>query len=294
MDHKKFIGTGTAIVTPFRNDGSVDFQSLEKLIDYLISNQVNYLVVLGTTGESVTLNKDEKNAVVSFVIEKVENRVPVVVGCGGNNTQQVINNLRELNFEGIDAILSVSPYYNKPSQQGILKHYESIAAASPVPIILYNVPGRTGSNIAADTTIQLSKNKNIIGIKEASGDICQIMKIMRDKPDDFLVISGDDAMTLPIITLGGAGVISVTANALPLNFSEMVNNALNNNLEKARKQHYQMIDIMAAHFEEGNPAGIKASLANLNIIQNNLRLPLVPVSDRLYKRIESLVKDVKK
>ena len=293
MTLTKFTGTGVAIITPFRNDKSVDFKSLGKLIEHLIANGVNYLVVLGTTGESVTLSKDEKHAVVNFVIETVNKRIPVVVGMGGNNTQEVINTISTFSFDGIDAILSVAPYYNKPSQEGIYQHFKAIATASPKPVILYNVPGRTGSNISAETTVRLAKNvKNIIAIKEASGNFNQLMQIIQNKPKDFDVISGDDAITLPLISIGGAGVISVVANAYPAQFSAMVDIALKGDFKKAAELHYQLFEMIQALFEEGNPPGIKAVLKMMNICDNSVRLPLMPVSEKLYKKLEGLAKAI--
>ena len=294
MTQTKFTGTGVAIITPFRNDKSIDFKSLEKLIEYLITKGVNYLVVLGTTGESVTLSKDEKHAVVDFVIETVNKRVPVVVGMSGNNTQEVINIISTFSFEGIDAILSVAPYYNKPSQEGIYQHFKAIASASPKPVILYNVPSRTGSNISAETTVRLAKNvKNIVAIKEASGNFSQLMQIIQNKPKDFDVISGDDAITLPLISIGGAGVISVVANAYPAQFSTMVNFALKGDFKKASEIHYRLFEMILALFEEGNPPGIKALLKIMNICANSVRLPLMPVSEKLFNKLENLAKAIK-
>jgi 4-hydroxy-tetrahydrodipicolinate synthase len=266
MDHKKFAGTGVAIVTPFRNDGSVDFKSLGKLLDHLIKGGANYIVALGTTGESVTLSKDEKKAVINFVTDSAGGKIPVVVGIGGNNTEEVLDTIRHTDFSAIDAILSVSPYYNKPSQQGLYLHFKAIATASPVPVIIYNVPGRTGSNISAETTVKLATDcKSIIATKEASGNISQVMQIINCKPKAFQVISGDDALALPIIALGGTGVISVAANAYPREISEMINHALKGDFTKACAQHYKMLDIINAMFEEGNPAGVKAVLEILKI-----------------------------
>jgi len=294
MPEKKFTGTGVAITTPFRKDGSVDFKSLGAHVNYLINNGINYLVVLGTTGETPVLSKDEKNAVVSFVVELADKKVPVIVGIGGNHTQAVIDNINETDFTGIDAILSVSPYYNKPNQNGLLQHYKAIAEASPVPVIIYNVPGRTGSNISAETTIKLAKDfRQIIAIKEASGNLSQIMNIIKDKPVTFKVISGDDALTLPIIALGGMGVISVIANAFPAEISTMVKYALNGKMEEAKKIHYKFLPFIEAIFAEGSPSGVKAVLEILDISSNYLRLPLVPVSKDLYKKLEKMVKEVK-
>lgn len=289
---KQFKGTGVAIVTPFREDGSIDFKCLDKLVNHLIDGKVEYLVVLGTTGESVTLSKDEKNAVVNAVIDAAEGRVPIVLGVGGNSTQSVLNSISEQNFEGIDAILSVSPYYNKPPQRGIYEHYKMIAGASPVPVILYNVPGRTSSNITAETTLKLAHDfDNIIAVKEASGNLEQCMEIIKNKPKNFLVISGDDTLTLPIVASGGDGVISVTANSFPEDFSEMVRKAMKGKMKDARELHYKLLDIMKWHFVDGNPGGVKASLNALGICKERVRLPLVPVNDDVRKKIRELVKN---
>ncbi|MCK4662258.1 MAG: 4-hydroxy-tetrahydrodipicolinate synthase [Bacteroidales bacterium] len=292
MAKNKFIGTGVAIVTPFRKGGSIDFNAFKKHIEYLIKNNINYLVVLGTTGETATLSKDEQRAIIDFAIETVDKKIPIVMGIGGNNTQNIIDTIKNNDLNNIDAILSVAPYYNKPSQKGLYYHYKDIASASPVPVILYNVPGRTSVNINAETTLKLATEvDNIIAIKEASGNLSQIMKIIRDKPKDFLVISGDDALTLPMISLGGNGVISVTANAFPSQFSNMVNLALNGNYSEARKIHYQLIEIINTLFVDGNPSGIKAALNILDIIPNNLRLPLTTVSKATYIKLTKLIEE---
>lgn len=290
--HKKFIGTGVAIVTPFHKYGTVDFTSFGKIIEHVISGGVNYIVALGTTGESVTLTDDEKVAVIDFLIESVDNRVPVVVGMGGNNTQDVVNFIKSVSFEGIDAILSVSPYYNKPQQNGLYRHYENIATASPVPVILYNVPGRTSSNILPHTVLRLAQNvDNIIGIKEASGNLAQCMEIIKSRPDGFLVISGDDLLTLPMISLGGDGVISVVANAFPKQFTEMVNAALKGNYKTAREIHYDFVDLINSLFVDGNPAGIKAAMDILELCSNSLRLPLVKANKSVYNQIKVLIQE---
>jgi len=294
MAHKKFSGTGVAIVTPFRNDGSVDFKSLGKLLEHIIKNGVNYIVPLGTTGESVTLSKDEKKAVINFVTDTVNCRVPVVVGIGGSNTQEIVDSVSHFDFTNIDGLLSVSPYYNKPSQPGIYAHFKAIAEVSPVPVIIYNVPGRTGSNITADTTVKLaSEVKNIVAVKEASGNLAQVMQIIRDAPKDFQVISGDDLLTLPMMAMGAKGVISVIANSCPKQFSDMVSLALQGHFDKAAAIHYKLLDLMTALFEEGSPSGIKCALESIKITQHNVRLPLVPVSDGLKKRIEGLMGAIK-
>jgi 4-hydroxy-tetrahydrodipicolinate synthase len=290
MPHRKFKGTGVALVTPFHKDGSIDFKSLKKLVDRCIDQKVDYLVVLGTTGESVTLNKDEKRAVVDCVTEVADQKVPVVLGLGGNHTGEIVNSFEHYDFSNIDAILSVSPYYNKPSQRGIYMHYKTIAANSPVPVILYSVPGRTASAIEASTTLELaSEVKNIIGIKEASGNMERIMTIIKNRPKDFLVISGDDVLTLPILACGGEGVISVIANAYPRDFSDMVRNALDGNWDKARKLHYKLLEITQAIFVDGNPAGIKGLLSTMHICSEHLRLPLVSVNKATLNRFAEMI-----
>jgi len=290
----KFSGTGVAIVTPFRYDDSIDFTALRNLVEFQIQNKVEYLVVLGTTGESVTLTSDEKRAVVDTVLETVNGRMPVVVGIGGNNTQDIINKIKHFDFTGIDGILSVSPYYNKPNQSGLYEHYKAIAAASPVPVILYNIPGRTGMNICAETTLRLASDfKNIIAIKEASGNLSQIMEIIKGKPDHFEVISGDDLLALPIVALGGKGVISVVANAYPLQMSELVRLALAGKIEEARKIHYSLQHLINLLFVEGNPAGIKATLEIKKLTTAHVRLPLVKVSQNTYEKIGEQVKILK-
>lgn len=291
--YKKFYGTGVAIVTPFNEDKSIDYPALANLIEHLIKAKIEYIVLMGTTGESVTLNKNEKIELLNFTKEKINQRVPLVLGIGGNNTNDVKNNIKSTDFFSIDAILSVSPYYNKPSQKGIYEHYKIIAETSPVPIILYNVPSRTGKNIAAETTLKLSYDfKNIIAIKEASGDFSQIMEIIKNKPDDFIVISGDDLLTLPLIAIGAKGVISVVANAFPFEFSEMVRKALNNNFNEAKKIHYKFYNLINLLFAENNPGGIKAALNSLGIIKNELRLPLTSVSKELEEKISQACKEL--
>ncbi len=294
MPKTKFKGTGVAIVTPFRRDGSVDFSSMRKLIEHQIKGGVDYIVALGTTGESVTLSNDEKIAVINFVVDEVDGRIPVVMGVGGNNTQEVVNKLKEVcdGNIGIDGVLSVTPYYNKPGHEGLCLHYREVANACNLPVILYNVPGRTGVNMSAETTLKLAcEISNIAGIKEASGNFNQINRIIRDKPDGFLVISGDDPLTVPMISLGASGVISVSANTFPFEFSQMVRHALSHKFSKAQAIQNALLDIMDAHFIEGNPAGVKASLCLKGIVENNLRLPLNRVSDTTFKKIESLLED---
>ncbi len=282
----KFTGTGVAIITPFKNDYSVDFDALKKIVDNLINNGVNYLVVLGTTSEAATLTENEKTEVINFIKKINNNRLPIVLGMGGNNTHQLVETIKQTNFTGIDAILSVAPYYNKPNQKGIYKHYKKIAHNSPVPIILYNVPGRTSSKISADTCLQLAHDfKNIIAIKEASADFGEIMKIIKNKPDGFEVISGDDALTLPLISIGMKGVISVIANAFPRRMSNIVNFALNNETTKAKEIHYELLEMINFIFTEGNPAGIKNLLSQMDMCNDILRLPLTEISNDLSVKI---------
>lgn len=287
----KFKGTGVAIVTPFNKDNSVDYKSLNKLVDFIIKGGVEYIVVLGTTGESVTLSKEEKQSVVTHVIENVNKRVPIVLGLGGNNTQEILSAFKKSSdFNNIDAILSVSPYYNKPNQRGIYQHYKALADASPLPIILYNVPGRTASNMTADTTIKLATDfKNIIAVKEASGNLEQCMKIIKHKPKDFLVISGDDMLTLPMIAAGADGVISVVANAFPKDYSEMTRQILAGNVKEAQKLHYKLTDIIEQLFADGNPAGIKAVLEMMKICSPTVRLPLVNVNKATQNALKEMV-----
>jgi 4-hydroxy-tetrahydrodipicolinate synthase len=291
---KKLKGTGVALVTPFRKDGSIDFKGIEKLVEHCVENKVNFLVPLGTTGETATLNKNERTAVLDFVIETNNKRLPIMYGLGGNSTQEIINSIQETDFSGIDAILSVSPYYNKPSQKGIYQHYKMIAAVVPVPLVLYNVPGRTGSNMTAETSLSLAHEvKNIIGIKEASGNLEQMMQILKNRPQDFLVYSGDDALTIPSIAMGAEGVISVAANAFPKQVVEMGSLALKGNFEKARELHYQMMDLFTLLFLEGNPSGIKAALNIIGICSDSVRLPLTTISKANYNKMAALVNEFK-
>ena len=286
----KFKGTGVALVTPFRKEGEVDFNALQKLVEFQIENGVNYLVVQGTTGESVTLTDNEKVSVLEYIIDVTKNRVPIVLGVGGNNTSNVVQQIKKFNSYRIDAYLSVSPYYNKPSQAGIVAHYGQIAQATDKPIILYNVPGRTGSNMTAESTLTLANTyANIIAVKEASGNLEQIMGIIKNKPSDFLVISGDDALTLPHIACGGDGVISVVANAFPKRFSSMVDYALKGDLEKAKPLHYELFPIIQQLFADGNPGGIKYVLKLISIGEDHMRLPLVNINDEVAKKLYELV-----
>ena len=284
-----FTGTGVALVTPFRKQETIDFSKLESLINHILTDGADYIVALGTTSEAATMTETERHALQDFIVESVAGRCPVMLGLGGNNTLAVTDAIANTNFDGISGILSVAPYYNKPNQRGLAQHFKQIADASPVPVVIYNVPGRTGVNINADTTLQLAEEcPNIIGIKEASGNISQVMQILRCKPDRFAVISGDDALTYPMITLGATGVISVIANALPKEMSAMVRHALKGDTKKALPLHYRMLPLMNAIFEEGNPSGIKALLEIEGYIGNTLRMPLVKVSKGLYNKISSL------
>ncbi|MBU2650631.1 MAG: 4-hydroxy-tetrahydrodipicolinate synthase [Bacteroidetes bacterium] len=283
-------GTGVALITPFHNYGTIDFTSLGKIIEHVIENQVDFIVALGTTSEAATLSKDEKQAVMEYIIESVDGRVPIVMGIGGNNTQEITDNIKSQDFTGIAAVLSVTPYYNKPQQKGLYYHFKNITTACPVPIILYNVPGRTAANLTAETTLRLAfEFETIIGVKEASGNFQQIMEIIRDKPKEFVVYSGDDALTFPLLMLGAEGVISVVANAFPREFSFMVTNAIRGSKKKARAVHYALLDIMNAIFEDGNPSGIKAALDIMGMCGNNLRLPLVKVNKATYNKLQTLV-----
>ncbi|GIU70037.1 MAG: 4-hydroxy-tetrahydrodipicolinate synthase [Candidatus Woesearchaeota archaeon] len=282
-------GTGVALVTPFNAKHEVDYEALTRLVKHVTDGGVNYLVVMGTTGESVTLNKEEKKKIIAHVMSVNAGKLPIVLGIGGNNTSEILETIAHTDFTGITAILSVSPYYNKPTQEGIYQHYIKIADACPVPVILYNVPGRTSSNILPETTLRLSKHKNIIGIKEASGSVEQVMKIINKKTDDFMVISGDDALTLPFMAVGAVGVISVVANSNPKTFTEMVNHCLNADFIAAKKLHYELLEIIDLLFIEGNPGGVKAALKALGIMEDYVRLPLVNVSDATYNKLAVLM-----
>lgn len=286
----RFLGTGVAMITPFHADYTIDFNALEKTINHLIDGKVEYIVVLGTTAESATLTKEEKKKVFEFVSEKVNGRIPLVAGIGGNNTAEVVAEVSNFSIKGYEAILSVAPYYNKPIQEGFFQHYKAVAEASKLPIILYNVPGRTGSNMSAETSLRLAKEvKNIIGIKEASGNFDQFNEIAAHKPEGFDLISGDDPVTLPMIALGAVGVISVVANAFPLKFSEMVRTCLKNDFKGARKSHFDFLEFTRLCFAEGNPGGVKAAMKELGICEDYLRLPLVPVSSITKEKIKAQV-----
>jgi 4-hydroxy-tetrahydrodipicolinate synthase len=283
-------GTGVALVTPFQANQQVDFDALGKVIDFVIKGGVEYVVTLGTTGETPTLSKQEKIDIINYTYDKVAGRVPVVVGIGGNNTLELIEDLKTFPLDKAAAVLSASPYYNKPSQEGIFQHYKMLAAASPKPILLYNVPGRTGRNMSAATTLRLAEVANIVGIKEASGDMAQCMQILRDRPEDFLVVSGDDALTFPQIACGMDGVISVAANAFPQEFTNMARAALKADVVGAKKLNDLLIEAYELMFAENNPAGIKAFLTELGLIENVLRLPMTPASEGLHKQIKGYLK----
>lgn len=284
----KFFGTGVAMVTPFHADGQVDYDGLKNLINYLIDGGIEYLVSLGTTGESVTLSDEEKKKIFAFTAEVVNGRAGLVAGIGGNNTLDVVEQIKQFDTKGYDAILSSSPSYNKPTQEGIYQHYKALAAASTLPIILYNVPGRTGSNMSAETTVRLANDfKNIIGIKEASGNFDQFNQIMRDKPEGFLLISGDDPVALPMMALGAVGVISVIGNAVPRPLSDMIRICLTGDFKAAQAGHFSLIEFTRLMFSEGSPAGVKTALKQIGICGDTLRLPLVQVSDQTASKIIS-------
>ncbi|MBO4244027.1 MAG: 4-hydroxy-tetrahydrodipicolinate synthase [Bacteroidales bacterium] len=295
MQSELFNGTGVALITPFDNSGNIDYPSLQSLLDYIIDGGINFIAMQGTTGEPSTLTPQERQQLRKFVVEYVNNRVPIMYGIGGNNTAAIIDEIKNTDLKGIDAILSISPYYTKPNQRGIYEHFKAIAAASPLPIVLYNVPGRTARNVDAQTVVQLAKDcPNIIAVKEASGNMAQIMNIINNKPDSLALISGDDALTLPMYSLGATGVISVIANVLPKEFSTMVNLCAKGDFKAAAKIHFKLLDLMNALFEDGSPAGAKAALAHLGIIKENLRLPLVPVCESVRAKIITSITNARK
>lgn len=288
--HMNLRGMGVALITPFKADKSIDFPALAKLLEYIIQNKADYIVVLGTTAETATLTEEEKTLVKSFVVERVNRRVPLVLGVGGNNTQALVDYLKSNDLSDFSAILSVVPYYNKPSQEGIYQHYKAIAEASPLPVILYNVPGRTGVNMTAETTLRLARKfDNIIAIKEASGNIVQMDDIIKNKPENFMVISGDDGITFPLITLGAVGVISVIGNAFPREFSKMVRLALEGDFQNALLIHHRFTELFSLLFVDGNPAGVKCLLNAKGMIENELRLPLVPTKITTYEKIRDVL-----
>ena len=289
---KELRGTGVAIITPFTSNGEVDFEALQNLVEHIIVNKVDFIVALGTTSEAATLSEAEKSQVMDCVIRQNDDRIPIVMGIGGNNTASIIDTIKNTDFEKIAGILSVAPYYNKPNQQGMYEHFTAISKASPIPVILYNVPGRTSSNISAETVLRLAEECwNIVAVKEASGDLDQISKIINNKPDEFLVLSGDDALTLPMMALGADGVISVIANALPAAFSGMVRLMQKNKYPEARAIHYSLTAIIEQLFADGNPAGVKAALSILGVCENNLRLPLVKANETVFKKLEKLINE---
>ena len=286
-------GMGDALITPFKEDDSVDYEALGRLVDYLIHNGADYLVVLGTTAETPTLTENEKNAIIKLVVEKVNRRIPIVLGVGGNCTWAIVEKLKNDNFEGIDAILSVCPYYNKPSQEGLYQHYKAIAQATELPIILYNVPGRTGVNMTAETTLRIARDfENVVAVKEASGNITQMDDIIKNKPANFNVISGDDGITFPLITLGAIGVISVIGNAFRREFSKMVRLALAGEYENARTIHHRFTELFDLLFVDGNPAGAKSMLHAMGFIENKLRLPLVPTRIVTFEKIRNVLRQL--
>ena len=288
---QSLIGTGVALATPFKKDLSIDTEALIRIINLSIDGGVEYLVILGTTAESATMNQEEKEFVIKTVVETNKGRLPMVLGVGGNNTAEVVEELKTRDLSLFDAILSISPYYNKPTQEGIYQHFKAVAEASPIPVILYNVPSRTGSNVLPSTVIRLANDfKNIVAVKEAAGDMIQALRLIKDKPKDFLVLSGDDMIALPMVLAGGSGVISVIAQGFPKEFSEMIRLGLNRKVDDAFKIQYQFSDCIDMIFEQGNPAGIKQVFQSLGLAENNVRLPLVKVNESLENRIDQFVK----
>jgi len=296
MEHVNLKGLGTALITPFQVNGEIDFPALSRLLDYQLQNGADYLVVLGTTAETPTLTVSEQKEVTSFVIEKVDKRVPIVLGClSGNNTRAIVERLKTEDLKGVDAILSAVPYYNKPSQEGIYQHFKAIAQASPAPVVLYNVPGRTVVNMTAETTLRIAHDfNNVIAIKEASGNLAQISMIIKYKPNYFQVTSGDDAITLPLISLGAVGVISVIGNAFPKEFGQMVHSALSGDYATALVLHQKFLELYELLFADGSPTGIKSALNLMGYIENELRLPLVPARIATYEKIRSVLQEVKR
>ena len=293
MAQNKFRGLGVALITPFCADGSIDFDALNRLVEYQIKGGVDFLCIMGTTAETPTLSRDEKRLLKQHLVERVAGRVPLLMGCGGNNTAAILDDLGNEDWHGIDGILSVCPYYNKPSQEGLYQHFAAIARVSPLPVVLYNVPGRTGVNMTAETTLRLAREfENIVAIKEASGNITQMDDIIKNKPDSFDVISGDDAITFPLITLGAVGVISVIGNALPTEFSRMVRLALKKEYRTSLNIHHKFTELFKLLFVDGNPAGVKAMLSEMGLIQNVLRLPLVPTRLTTMEKISEIVREL--
>ncbi len=294
MARNIFKGLGIALVTPFNEDGSIDYSSLKKLVEYQLKNGADFLCVLGTTAETPCLSKEERLKVKDFVVDIVCGRLPILMGCGGNNTAAIVEELQTGDFRGVDGILSVCPYYNKPSQEGLYQHFKTIAAATKLPIVLYNVPGRTGVNMTADTTVRLARDcENVVAIKEAGGSLEQVDEIIKNKPDNFDVISGDDALTFPMISCGAVGVISVIGNALPREFSKMIRLEFKGEYDGARKIHHRFTNLFSLLFVDGNPAGIKAMLHEMGMIKNVLRLPLVPTRISTRQKLSELIKELK-
>ena len=289
-----FKGLGIALITPFNEDGSVDYPTLSKLVEYQLKNGADFLCILATTGETPCLTADEKKQIKDTIVSTVHGRVPILMGCGGNNTAAIVEELKTGDFSGIDGVLSICPYYNKPSQEGLYQHFKAISAATKLPIVLYNVPGRTGVNMTAATTVRLARDcKNIVAIKEASGNLEQVDEIIKNKPSSFDVISGDDALTFPMISCGAVGVISVIGNALPKEFSKMIRLEFKGEYEAARKIHHRFTDLFSLLFVDGNPAGVKCVLSEMGMIKNILRLPLVPTRITTMQRIREILKELK-
>ena len=294
MVHNIFKGLGIALMTPFKEDGSVDYDALIRLVDYQLNNGADFFCILATTGETPTLTREEKQKIKDLVVDYVQARVPILMGCGGNNTAAVIEELQTADFKGIDGILSVCPYYNKPSQEGLYQHFKAIAAATQLPVVLYNVPGRTGVNLQAATTVRLARDcQNIVAIKEASGNLEQVDEIIKNKPADFDVISGDDSLTFPMVSCGAVGVISVIGNALPKEFSRMIRLQMRGEYDPARTIHHRFTDLFSLLFVDGNPAGVKAMLSEMGFIENKLRLPLVPMRINNMQRMAEILKELK-
>ena len=289
-----FKGLGIALITPFKEDGSVDYDSLKRLVQYQLDNGADFFCILATTGETPTLTAKEKHTIKDLVVDIVQARVPILMGCGGNNTAAVVEELKTGDFKGIDGILSVCPYYNKPSQEGLYQHFKSVAQATELPVVLYNVPGRTGVNLKAETTVRLARDcHNIVAIKEASGNLEQVDEIIKNKPNDFDVISGDDSLTFPMVSCGAVGVISVIGNALPKEFSKMIRLQMRGEYDPARKIHHRFTDLFSLLFVDGNPAGVKAMLHEMGFIENKLRLPLVPMRISNMQRMSEILKELK-
>ena len=294
MVHNIFKGLGIALITPFKEDGSVDYDALIRLVDYQLNNGADFFCILATTGETPTLTREEKQKIKDLVVDYVQARVPILMGCGGNNTAAVIEELQTADFKGIDGILSVCPYYNKPSQEGLYQHFKAIAAATQLPVVLYNVPGRTGVNLQAATTVRLARDcQNIVAIKEASGNLEQVDEIIKNKPSDFDVISGDDSLTFPMVSCGAVGVISVIGNALPKEFSRMIRLQMRGEYDPARTIHHRFTDLFSLLFVDGNPAGVKAMLSEMGFIENKLRLPLVPMRINNMQRMAEILRELK-